>query len=398
MTGLSDLLEAICEKLGVSKSFVAELWMARVGALLDLFAGAVFSWAAIALKLLPWEIALYPVLMGVRGAVAGVLVGRLSTALHLGTIEPRLTADNYDLLLLIGSQAVLASLSCFVMFAYTIVTMPILGIPPLGTLYVSAFVMLLSIATMAPITVKLSEVAVRRGWNTDVILYPVVAAIADVIVTVMYSLAVILNRSVVFALQAFVLVTVGVLIMVFVTFGRDREFTSCVRQSLTAVIIALCFETLAGRVLTYAEPVITHHPGILVVYPPLMTSLGGYGSALGSIASTRFHFEWSSVTGFRELLEEGSREIIATYLSAVLFFLLVITLGGGPLDPALYLVALGGGILALLIVLPCSYALAFFTFKKGLDPDNYVNPLISSLSDLTMTACLVLIGLAIDHP
>ncbi|RLE68058.1 MAG: magnesium transporter MgtE, partial [Thermoprotei archaeon] len=56
-------------------------------------------------------------------------------------------------------------------------------------------------------------------------------------------------------------------------------------------------------------------------------------------------------------------------------------------------VVLLSGTVALLIVLPASYLLAFFTFKMGLDPDDYVNPVVSSLSDLVMTVCLFSIGL-----
>jgi cation transporter-like permease len=38
----------------------------------------------------PWAIAVYPAILTARGVISGVFSGRLSTALHVGTIHPKL--------------------------------------------------------------------------------------------------------------------------------------------------------------------------------------------------------------------------------------------------------------------------------------------------------------------
>src|SRR5512139_4028969 len=40
-------------------------------------------------KMTPWAIALYPAIVSAKGVIGGLLSGRLSTALHLGTMHPR---------------------------------------------------------------------------------------------------------------------------------------------------------------------------------------------------------------------------------------------------------------------------------------------------------------------
>ena len=49
----------------------------------------------------PWSIAAYPAILSARGIIGGLFSGHLSTALHLGTISPRLfkNTKNFSILL-----------------------------------------------------------------------------------------------------------------------------------------------------------------------------------------------------------------------------------------------------------------------------------------------------------
>mgnify|MGYP000041111377 CR=1 FL=1 len=377
----------------INRRFLLELWIARMGALLDLLAGFIFSWTVSSLDLSPWELALYPVLIGVRGSVVGIFVGRLSTALQIGTVEPVVSRDNYGLMLLVGADYFLAVVSCFMIAVYALATGPILAIPIHSVLYVSLLSMALSVAAMAPLVTMLSITAFQRGWNTDIILFPVTAALADVIVTALYALALLASRSLGTLLAACIVPLTAAAGLVLLTFKDDKNFMRILRESASSITMALVLEALAGQYLSVAAPRLADRLNLLIVYPPLITSLGGLGSALGSIATTRFHSEWSEVSGFREILREGGSEVAATFLTGVALFLIIAALGGGFVNPCLLGVVFLSGVMALTMILPTSYLLAFFTFKIGLDPDDYVNPVISSLSDLVMTVCLFSTGL-----
>ena len=55
-----------------------------------ILAGFIFASYLNVFQLSTWVIALYPSVLTGRGVINGVLSGRLSTALHLGTIKPAL--------------------------------------------------------------------------------------------------------------------------------------------------------------------------------------------------------------------------------------------------------------------------------------------------------------------
>jgi cation transporter-like permease len=81
---------------GVSKNFfrlLKETSVAYFFGLGGLFAGFILASYLGVFKLAPWTIALYPALVSAKGVTGGLLSGRLSTALHLGTMRPSFFAN-----------------------------------------------------------------------------------------------------------------------------------------------------------------------------------------------------------------------------------------------------------------------------------------------------------------
>jgi cation transporter-like permease len=50
-------------------------------------------------QLSPWAIAVYPAILTARGVISGLFSGRLSTALHIGTILPRIRGNTENFML-----------------------------------------------------------------------------------------------------------------------------------------------------------------------------------------------------------------------------------------------------------------------------------------------------------
>ncbi|MDH5771081.1 MAG: hypothetical protein OEZ25_07340, partial [Candidatus Bathyarchaeota archaeon] len=58
-------------------------------------------------QLSPWAIAVYPAILTARGVISGLFSGRLSTALHIGTIHPRLRGNTKRFYMLFKSLIVI---------------------------------------------------------------------------------------------------------------------------------------------------------------------------------------------------------------------------------------------------------------------------------------------------
>ena len=78
-----------------------------------LVAGSIFASQTHIFSLPPWIIAVYPAILSARGMIGGILTGRLSTALHLGMVNPRIfgnTRSFYKLIELVITANLVTSL------------------------------------------------------------------------------------------------------------------------------------------------------------------------------------------------------------------------------------------------------------------------------------------------
>lgn len=72
-----------------------------------MLAGALLTVYFKIFSLAPWVIVLYPCILSMRGAIGGVFSGRLSTGLHLGTVNPKFIGNTRDFYLLFSSVVAL---------------------------------------------------------------------------------------------------------------------------------------------------------------------------------------------------------------------------------------------------------------------------------------------------
>ncbi|RJS88199.1 hypothetical protein CW705_09400, partial [Candidatus Bathyarchaeota archaeon] len=94
--------------------FVSTLKQSFLALSLDLgglLAGSIFLLFSNMFSVAPWLIMIYPSIISMRGVIGGFFSGRLSTALHLGTIRPTLLNNTRDFKILIFSVIILTVLS-----------------------------------------------------------------------------------------------------------------------------------------------------------------------------------------------------------------------------------------------------------------------------------------------
>jgi cation transporter-like permease len=100
---------------------------------------------------------------------------------------------------------------------------------------------------------------------------------------------------------------------------------------------------------------------------------------------------------FRASLKDSLKDLITVELAGavwhILFGVVAFLIGvSAGLDPNLGLlvaVALTTNLISFLFISTFSIGIATQTFKRGLDPDNFVIPLVTSVSDITATLVLI---------
>ncbi len=339
----------------------------------------------------PWLLMLYPGILGVRGAIGGIFSGRLGTSLHLGFVKPRLRRNTYYFYLLVGSIFTLpfigGLLSGFltmlvVLIFYSVSLVEVLALP-----LISIAVIFLSTLLLVPLASKVAFIAFRRGLDPDVVVYPVMSTVADLGATAIYILVaeIYLLYSII-PLLLFSLASLAVFIVSYLKFREEREFIESLKESIYAILLLLFFESIAGSALHSISGRIEKFSALMTLYPVLIDSLGDIGSITGSRLTTLLAI--GHVADWKELLKEYSGDLLIVSATAVFFYSLLDLITSIAGAPALIIV-IGGGI-AVVSIIPVSIFTAVVTHRYKLNPDNFVNPVVSSVADSIMSMSLLL--------
>ncbi len=137
------------------------------------------------------------------------------------------------------------------------------------------------------------------------------------------------------------------------------------------------------------------YPGVVVLYPALTNALGNIGSIVGSTTTTKF------ALGIVKSLAEEIRDALGTiarieavallmHLSFGVITLIIVraTTPSASLS-RLVGVAIVVNLLTFHLIALFALVLAFQAFKRGLNPDNVVIPVITSISDTVATLALL---------
>lgn len=393
---------------GASK-FFKEALVAYTFDIGGIIAGTIIALQMDVFSVSPWSIAVYPAILSARGIVGGLLSGRLSTALHLGTIFPRILENTKDFHMLFNAVITLTFeisviMSVFSMFFGSLFW----GITPAVFLDVF-FVVLATMALgllIALVTVSVSFISFKRGLDPDIFLYPVVSAVSDVLITLFYIFVLSLFFSSNPSSRWFV-VLLGSFLLIFALYSflrnfREREFVKTIKESFFTLIFVSLIVNVTGTVLTRISASIAGESEIYIVFPALMAVIGDVGAVVGSTATTKLAVGLldASFANMRKHLREIFCGWSASIIMFVLFSVLALSIRG-TLTLQLFLkftlLLLITNLIAASAIILISYAVAILTFQKGLDPDNFVIPIESSLADsittIALLTALLLVGL-----
>ncbi|NIP67356.1 hypothetical protein GWN63_04770 [Candidatus Bathyarchaeota archaeon] len=360
-------------------------------------------------SLAPWTFILFPGILSVRGAIGGLLSGRLGTGLHLGMVEPRYSKNTRYFYLLQQSVITLTFVSglgislttwLFGLFLWGAAIADLVSI-----LAVVIATMGLSLVFVSPVTMLVSVFSFKRGLDPDLIGYPVMSPVADILVTACYVLCL----SIFFSSTSLGFFLIGMLDLVFLSLvlymlvknSAETEFIKTIREFLFTLVFVVLIVNITGSLLGQIRDIVGASPQIYVIYPALISSVGSMGSIVGSTATTKLAL--GSIEPSFPSIKYHKREIGSAWIASLLMFtsysiISFVIYGVAAVNSFEVMITrlLITNALAIPVMVVISYIVTISTYKKGWDPDNFVIPIESSVADSITTVALLIALLMIE--
>ena len=354
------------------------------------------------LQELPGLIVLIPAAVGMKGTIFGAIGARLGTANVAGLLEPTLRPGTvlqrnvYVAVVTTFSSALwLAVLSVLASAAFG---EPSISLWRLAT--VSIVGGAIGSALILMITLALSVLSFRRGWDLDSVSTPMVTALGDMTTLPSLFLATYLLRSDLVAVPAAVIsIAVAVYAAIRSYTVADRVIRRIVVEMTAVILLTPILDILAGTLLRARQEQLVAVPVLLALIPPFVSQAGALGGIFTSRTASKLQIGVMTARGLPEIPALVDASIVSALSIAVFAMVGVVAyalgvatgLVGMPSFPAL----VGGTVLAGLIVTPITlvagYYLAIGTFRFGLDPDDQSVPIITSVMDLAGVAVLLFV-------
>ena len=171
-----------------------------------------------------------------------------------------------------------------------------------------------------------------------------------------------------------------------------------VRQSLFALSLGLVASLIAGLTLGAMSSTLEDLPGLLVLVPAAIGMRGTIFGALGSRLGTAVHTGTLRFTRRRDTVlgQNVAAAAVLTVSTSVALAVLAkgVAVGFGLSDTIsvvdFMVISLVGGVLASVLVLVFTVALAAGSARFGWDPDNVMAPLVTAVGDLVTLPLLYL--------
>jgi mgtE-like transporter len=363
-------------------------------------AGLTLSHITGTLNALPGLLVLIPAAVGMRGTIFGAIGARLGTATHAGLFETNLKrggvlAQNVEVAVVttfLSSLwlAVLAKLAAAALGETSISVWDLVTISVVGGALGSVFILI--------VTVGLSVLSYRRGYDLDAVSTPMVTALGDMatLPTLFLATFLVRNHAVNVVASGLCIAACGAaLVRVAIT---DVPAVRRIVLEMTAVIVLTpLLDIAAGSLLQAKEASLALLPGLYILIPPFVSQAGALGGILASRLSSKLQLGVITARGRPEAPALVDASLVVGFGLVIFAVMGVAAVALSDLfdraRPAAG-VMIGGTILAGVVLLPIVLAVGYYvavvTSRFGLDPDNHSVPIITSVMDLAGVAALLL--------
>ena len=373
-----------------------------------LFTGIILGNMEFYLETFPGLMVIIPGAIGMRGNIFGSFGSRLSTHLHIGTLSPEFKRS--DILTENITSSIILTMVLSVLLGIIAKAVCIIFNFPSISLFdfvlISFIAGLISSIVMLPITMFISLKSFENGWDPDNITTPLIAAFGDffTLPAIVAAIHIVQFVTIVPIVEKilFALVIISTLLALGAGYTSDKEIRNIVRQSTPVLFVCSILGTLAGGILNGSITTLLKSQTLLTLVPLFSGESGGLVSVLSARLSSGLHsglIEAELKPG-KVTLENFS---IVLFLSLIMFPVIgflaeasTTVLGNTGVNYLnAILISLIAGMIVVGVMLLIVFYISTISYRKGLDPDNIVIPLSTSLTDSISTLVLVVVSLII---
>jgi mgtE-like transporter len=393
------------EKESLRQGFAA-LFLSSTG---ELVAGLALAGIAGIMNELVGLAVLIPAAIGMRGAIFGAMGSRLSTAIQTGLFSSNLRrgvlAEN------VQAAAVLSLVSGVFLAFMARLLCDFLGVRT--ELSVFDYVVISTVGgviagvLLLGITVAVARLSVARGWDMDNIATPMITASGDILTLPALVLATYLIGIPIFSNVLAGVLTLAAVATIFLGFRLGAaNLKRILAESLPILAMTGIVTILVGVALQDREEQFFTLLALSVLLPAFLQEGGALGGILSSRLSSKIHLGLLAPRGLPPA--STFRDFTLVYIFAVGVYLFiggashvlaVILFPGSPSPGFLTMIGIStlAGLIATTAAAFAAYYGSILSYRAGLDPDTYGQPIIAAAVDLlgfiSLIIALVVFGL-----
>lgn len=173
-----------------------------------------------------------------------------------------------------------------------------------------------------------------------------------------------------------------------------------VKHGLPLLTVAVVIEIFAGQILQGRQDMLILFPIFLISIPVINSVGGNIGSVLGARLASGLHVGYIDISlKDKEMHENLFYSLLIGFITYIILAIVIYymaSLGGLRMGIGLIefvAILVSTGFLLICVVVLMSVLTAFLSFKRGLDPDDVVAPVVTTVSDtLGIIFLFLLIG------
>jgi mgtE-like transporter len=173
-----------------------------------------------------------------------------------------------------------------------------------------------------------------------------------------------------------------------------------VKHGLPLLTVAVVIEIFAGQILQGRQDMLILFPVFLISIPVINSVGGNIGSVLGARLASGLHVGYIAISlKDKEMHENLFYSLLIGFITYIILAIVIyymallggLRMGIGLIEFVAILVSTG--FLLICVVVLMSVLTAFLSFKRGLDPDDVVAPVVTTVGDtLGIIFLFLLIG------
>ncbi len=176
------------------------------------------------------------------------------------------------------------------------------------------------------------------------------------------------------------------------------NYRRTIGESIPALSFLLGVELVAGHVLNQAAATFLSIPFLLILVPVVNGIGGNVGTVLGARLTSGLYTGTITVSPWDRGLLRNARDALFLYIitfALLATFIYGITYLVGVVPPfgleVLLFIMLSSGLMLAGVLILVTLTVALLSFAKGLDPDNFVTPVVTTAGDLLGIVFLVFV-------